>query len=87
MSAETIRTLRIFSANMNSIMTAATAFPAQVQEASLTVYQLTVAGILAAAIVGIVLGIMTYMSQSQSRYRAGGGQAVGGKAGWRRQVS
>ncbi|WP_066740713.1 hypothetical protein [Cupriavidus sp. D384] len=47
---------------MNSLISAAAGFPLQAQDAGLTVYQLTVAGILAAAIVGIVLGIMTYMA-------------------------
>lgn len=47
---------------MNSLISAVGAFAPQAQDAGLTVSQLTVAGILAAAIVGIVLGVMTYMA-------------------------
>lgn len=47
---------------MNSMINAAATAPSEVQEASLTVYQLTVAGLLAAAIIGIIIGLMTYMA-------------------------
>lgn len=44
------------------MINAAATAPSEVQEASLTVYQLTVAGLLAAAIIGIIIGLMTYMA-------------------------
>ena len=47
---------------MNAMINAAATAPSHVQEASLTVHQLTVAGILAAAIVGIIIGLMTYLA-------------------------
>jgi flagellar capping protein FliD len=47
---------------MNSMINAAATAPSEVQQASLTVYQLTVAGLLAAAIIGIIIGLMTYMA-------------------------
>lgn len=47
---------------MNFLVNAAAAFPVPVQDATLTVSQLAVAGVIATAIVGLVLGIMTYIA-------------------------